>query len=80
MKTDIIAAPAVISQEWVENQAPMGSTTAEAIEPADTRRDNSKKAIKADKAARQARGASMTKQPAAVATPLPPPLNFKKSG
>ena len=76
MNTDIIAAPAVISQEWVENQPPRGSTAADAREPADTRRDNSKKAIKADRAARQAKGASMIKQPAAVATPLPPPLNF----
>ena len=80
MKTDIVAAAAVISLELVTNHTTIGSTIPAAREPTDTRRDSSKKIINADRAIRQARGASMTKQPAVVATPLPPLLNFINSG
>jgi len=80
MKTDMMTAPTVNWTKWVLNQTAKGNTVAAAREPIDRRRIKNKKTMNASKAARQAKGASTTKHPAHVATPLPPFLNFIKSG
>ncbi len=79
MKTAMMTALAVICRECVENHATHGKTAAAAREPADTRCDENNTTINVSRALRQARGESTTKQPAQVATPLPPPLKFKNS-
>ena len=72
MKTVMTAALAVISQELVNIQDAMGRVRAAAREPADTRRDASTSTPKTARALRHAAADSTAKQPAAVATPLPP--------
>ena len=80
MKTAMMAALTVIGRESVEYQAPQGKTAAAAREAADTRFDENNTTMKVSRALRLASGDRTTTQPAQVATPLPPSLNFKNSG
>ena len=71
-----MAAHKVIGKERVENQTANGKIRAAAIDPTEIYRKIAVNTINAPKAIKHANGASTAKQPAVVATPFPPDLNF----
>ena len=64
----------------MENHTAKGKIIAAASDPIDTYREINKNRINVPRAIKHANGASTTKQPAVVATPFPPSLNFINSG
>ena len=72
----VIRAHAVKGMEWLVSQTATGSTAAPERDPADTRLDRNISTINVNMATIHAIGEIIIKQPAAVATPFPPSLNF----
>ena len=72
----VISAHTVKGMEWLVSQTATGSTAAPERDPADTRLDRNINRINVNIATIHAIGEIIIKQPAAVATPFPPPLNF----
>lgn len=72
----VIRAHNVRALERLVSQTATGSTAAPEREPADTRLDRNTNRINVKIATINAAGEIIIKQPAAVATPFPPFLNF----
>ena len=76
----VITAHTVNANESVVSHTATGKTAAAASEPTETRRETNKQMMKAETAVNPAGCESTIKQPAAVATPFPPLLNFRNMG
>lgn len=76
IKLVVIRPHAVKGMEWLVSQTATGKTAAPERDPAETRLDRNINRINVKMAIRHAIGEIIIKQPAAVATPFPPPLNF----
>ena len=77
MNIVVATAHTVKIVEWEDTQTAIGKTAAAASDPAETRSTQQTNIIKTSMATMPAAGAIIKKQPAAVATPFPPSLNFK---
>ncbi len=77
MNIVIATAHTVKIVEWENSQTAIGKTAAAASDPGETRSHQQTNMIKTSMATMPATGEIAKKQPAAVATPLPPFLNFK---